>query len=128
MQLGLPRGDPVLEELVSLPPGGHEAMRGTFLTVYPSNGLVMAIREFKISGVFGVVHELSTPSKLLLLPLVAAALLATFTFKLYILKLSLVDPLSHCSIANKDRVLSSNNFVLSLVFFIFSLTLFFTCF
>lgn len=113
VQLGLPRGDPVLEELVSLPPGGHEAMRGTFLTVYPSNGLVMAIREFKISGVFGVVHELSTPSKLLLPPLAAAALVATFTFKLYILKLSLVDPLSHYSIANKDRVLSSNNFVLS---------------
>ena len=42
----------------------------------------MAIREFKISGVFGVVHELSTPSKLL--PLLPAALLATLTFKLYI--------------------------------------------
>lgn len=109
VQLGLPKGDPVLEELVSLPPGGHEAMRGTFLTVYPSNGLVIAIREFKISGVFGVVHELSTPSKLLL---AAAALLATFTFKLYISDLSLVDPLSHCSIY---RVLSPNNFVLSLV-------------
>ena len=45
----------------------------------------MAIREFKISGVFGVVHELSTLSKLL--PLLPAALLATFTFKLYILKI-----------------------------------------
>jgi hypothetical protein len=86
-QLGLPRGDPVLEELVSLPPGGHDAMRGTFLTVYPSNGFVMAIREFKISGVFGVVHELSTPSKLpLAAPAAAMALPPTFTFKLYIFK------------------------------------------
>jgi hypothetical protein len=85
VQLGLPRGDPVLEELVSLPPGGHDAMRGTFLVAYPSNGFVIAIREFRISGVFGVVHELSTPSRVLLLtPL--EALLATFTFKLYILK------------------------------------------
>ena len=73
----------------------------------------MAIREFKISGVFGVVHELSTPSKLL--TLLQAALLATFTFKLYILKLSLVVPLSHRSIADKYTVLFPNNFVLSLV-------------
>ena len=33
LQLGLPKGEPALEELVSLPPGGHDAMRGTFLTV-----------------------------------------------------------------------------------------------
>ena len=62
----------------------------------------MAIREFKISGVFGVVHELSTPSKLL--PLPPAALLATFTFKLYIFEMSLVDPLSQWGTAEKYTV------------------------
>ena len=58
----------------------------------------MAIREFKISGVFGVVHELSTPSKLL--PLLPAALLATLTFKLYIVNVSLVGLLSHWIMAD----------------------------
>lgn len=74
----------------------------------------MAIREFKISGVFGVVHELSTPSKLL--PLLPAALLATLTFKLYIVNLSLVGPLSHWIMADTHcTVLFPKNFVLLLV-------------
>jgi len=73
----------------------------------------MAIREFKISGVLGVVHELSTPSKLL--PLPPAALLDTLTFKLYIVNLSLVGLLSHWIMADKYTVLFPNSFVLSLV-------------
>ena len=78
--MGLPRGEPALDELFSLPPDGHDAMRVAFLE-YPSNGLVMAMRELRISGVLGVVQELSTPSKLLALPL--GAPVDTLTFRLY---------------------------------------------